>query len=61
MKNPNLCQRPFCREPYTKTVSGYDPRFGGRSWILRVCDFHAQYYEEARKEEIGHTHRGEVP
>jgi hypothetical protein len=47
MKNPNLCQRPFCREPYTKIVSGCN-RFRHRVWILQVCDTHAKPYEEIR-------------
>jgi hypothetical protein len=47
MKNPELCQQPRCREPWTTTISGYEPRFGGRRiWRLNLCDFHAGFYEE---------------
>jgi hypothetical protein len=46
MKNPELCQRPWCRERWTKTISGYESRFGGRIRKLNVCDFHAKFYEE---------------
>lgn len=47
MKNPNLCQKPFCREPYTKLISGWDSRRGGSGWSLKVCDLHAEAYEKA--------------
>jgi hypothetical protein len=42
MKNPDLCQRPYCRNPYTKIVSGFKR---GRGWTLRVCDHHAADHE----------------
>jgi hypothetical protein len=43
-KNPDLCERPYCRHPYTKVISGYTRYFGGKRWTLRVCDEHAAGY-----------------
>lgn len=42
MKNPDLCERPYCREPWTVTVHGWKR---GRGWNLHVCDFHAGDYQ----------------
>jgi hypothetical protein len=43
-KNPDLCQRPHCREPWAYLVTGLDPYFGRRKWTLRVCSAHAEPY-----------------
>lgn len=45
-KNPDLCQRPHCRESWAYLVTGRDPRsyFGGRTWKLRVCSRHVEEY-----------------
>lgn len=41
MKNPDLCERPYCRERWTVNVHGWKR---GRSWDLHVCGFHAADY-----------------
>jgi hypothetical protein len=41
MKNPDLCERPHCRERWTAFVGAYRR---GRSWTLRVCEDHARVY-----------------
>jgi hypothetical protein len=43
-KNPNLCERPYCREPWSHLISGHDEHFGGRGWVLRVCEEHMETY-----------------
>ena len=58
-KNPNLCERPYCRERWTVTVSawrGY-ARFGrGQGWVLRLCDSHAaEYKTDAPLSEASHN------
>jgi hypothetical protein len=40
-KNWNLCERPYCREPFQWYVGGWS---GYRGWTLRVCDYHVQQY-----------------
>jgi len=52
MKNPELCERPYCRQPYTKVVQGYYNR-GDRRWMLQVCDEHAKPYEDTPKDSLG--------
>ena len=42
-KNPNLCERPYCREPWTHQVNGYETHWK-RSWTLRVCQQHVEPY-----------------
>ena len=42
-KNPTLCERPWCRELWTKQVSGFNERLR-RGWILHVCARHAEPY-----------------
>lgn len=42
-KNPDLCERPYCRERYTDVVCGHNIKLM-RSWTLRVCTKHAEPY-----------------
>jgi hypothetical protein len=50
--NPDLCERPYCREPWTWYVSGWNYR-GRKGWTLRVCDDHAAMYRDvAEKPEL---------
>jgi len=51
-KNRDLCERPYCRERWQFRVSGFDSRFGGRGWTLRVCAYHAEPYQH-RDEAMG--------
>jgi hypothetical protein len=54
MRKPDLCQRPYCRAPYTKVVKGYAyrPDFG-RQWTLLLCDKHAKLYETVQIDNLG--------
>lgn len=45
MKNPALCERPYCRECWTHIVSGFNER-RKRGWQLRVCAAHAKEYQD---------------
>jgi hypothetical protein len=44
MKNRDLCERPYCRERWTHTVSGFNEHWK-RGWTLRVCDEHVKEYK----------------
>jgi len=47
-KNPNLCERPYCRERWTVLVKGWSRYFGGRRWELQVCPEHAGGYDDGQ-------------
>ncbi len=40
-KNPDLCERAFCRERWTREVCG---ETNARAWRLHVCEDHARFY-----------------
>ena len=44
-KNPDLCECPYCRKPYTKIL--YRFRYSGKrvGAALKVCDAHAITFE----------------
>ena len=48
MKNPDLCQRPRCRERWLYLVTGYPHFFPlgrvKRPWKVRLCREHAKGY-----------------
>jgi hypothetical protein len=44
MKNPNLCERPYCRTPWSWLVAGYRAHWKS-SWTLHVCAAHAAEYQ----------------
>lgn len=44
-KDPNLCERPYCRETWKVEVNGFDERFGGRRWKAHFCNEHAKPYQ----------------
>jgi hypothetical protein len=43
MKAHDLCERPYCQEPWSWRVYGRQEHFR-RAWQLRVCDEHVQPY-----------------
>jgi hypothetical protein len=45
MKAYDLCERPYCREPWCWRVCGRQEHWR-RTWQLRVCDEHVQPYIE---------------
>jgi hypothetical protein len=42
-KNPDLCERPYCRERWTVEVVGGNEHWHSR-WTLHVCDSHGEEY-----------------
>jgi hypothetical protein len=42
-KNPDLCERPYCREPWSIKVIGGNEH-GHSRWTLHVCDVHGEFY-----------------
>jgi hypothetical protein len=42
-KRADLCERPYCRNPWTQQVSGFQANMH-RGWVLRVCEEHAEIY-----------------
>jgi hypothetical protein len=43
MKNQDLCERAFCRDKWTRMISGNSSNH--RLWKLKLCDLHARQYE----------------
>jgi len=43
-KNPELCERAYCRLPWTHQVSGSENRTQ-RGWTLRLCADHVRPYQ----------------
>ncbi len=62
-KNPELCERPRCRERWTLLLEITYPRefFGGREAKRRLCDVHGEPYigerETVKYSEEGHEFR----
>jgi hypothetical protein len=42
-KNPDLCERPYCRARWTYQVDGF---YRHSSWNLHVCDVHVREYSD---------------
>lgn len=42
MKNPDLCERSHCREPWTVSIIAERRH---RRWTVRVCEVHALAYK----------------
>jgi hypothetical protein len=43
-KNPNLCEQPYCREPWTHVVRFWSRR-KGRSYEIHLCAEHVRSEE----------------
>jgi len=50
-KNPDLCERAYCRERWQWQVGAFDRR-AKRSWLLQVCDTHAEPYQPPHNDPI---------
>ena len=46
-KNPDLCERAWCRNRWTCRVHGFHH---GRGWTLRVCEDHAEIYRGVNRD-----------
>jgi hypothetical protein len=49
-KNPDLCERPFCRNRWMATVAAWPKdgfHFGHAPWRLNLCVEHAAEYQDA--------------